>query len=93
MRQRPRWQAYGAQQRSVALQVVVLHFDPTDVASPAVAAVPDTTIPAYAHTHTTNRTSSDRIVRFILPPLSGANFPRVTLSYQPRIALVKGSSF
>ena len=57
-------QAYGAQQRSVALQVTVLHFDAT---VPAATAGSDKTIPAYPHTLTTNTARRDRIVRLMAP--------------------------
>jgi len=75
MRQRPRWPAYGAQQRCVALQVMVLHFTAIDAASPAVATGLDRTIPAYAHAHIPTKTTSHWIVLLILPPWSGTTSP------------------
>jgi hypothetical protein len=71
-------QAYGAQQRSVALQVVVLHFEATDAPPNSPTAVTDRTIPAYAHTQTTISTSSDRIVRLMSSPLDRLGCVRVS---------------
>ena len=79
-------QAYGAQQRSVALQVVVLHFEASDAPPNSPTAVTDKTTPAYAHTQTTINTSSARIVRLMSSSLDRSDVFRL---YQRRVGSVK----